>query len=412
MEFINNGKFIYEKAKDACVTMETIYIVDNEPQTFVGSGFFISKDGYLLTNAHNIINFSEYNEQTEEFLQFAELYIVVRNIDGTGNNTVITQNDIQVIGVDQMADLAVLKLDLSDQTFLKWSDSRKARKGDNCYTIGNPFLADYNSIASGIIRDNKYYTNDERLGGPEQILTDIPTYGGNSGGPILDDCGKILGIMSFIFINNDEEGAYAMSGGTSQWMGEKIVKKIINSGSDNVGTILGIQAAALFPVEYTFNNLPVPEWIGVLPTDVVANSPVSEVLLTVDFITHADGIPIGVLDNQFGISAATWLKSPGDESTFDIIKLNSGNSIQRTIELISIEFGSPEFNQPGVALVSEDVTYDKKSKKRIMKTHLKKNKGKFRKSDLKKIYKKHVVKYKKSKIKRAKVLNKRVKVKK
>ena len=89
------------------------------------------------------------------------------------------------------------------------------RPGTTCYTIGNPNDFDSFSISRGIVRDNKlvhYY-------GIETFFADVEASPGNSGGPIIDETGKVCGLLTFSYASE------AMVGGIAQYMMEPLVKK-------------------------------------------------------------------------------------------------------------------------------------------------------------------------------------------
>ena len=99
---------------------------------------------------------------------------------------------------------------------LQFGRSRDVRPGTTCYTIGNPNDFDSFSISRGIVRDNKlvhYY-------GIETFFADVEASPGNSGGPIIDETGKVCGLLTFSYASE------AMVGGIAQYMMEPLVKKM------------------------------------------------------------------------------------------------------------------------------------------------------------------------------------------
>ena len=132
-------------------------------------------------------------------------------------------------------DIAVLKVNgqITNHTHLEWGNSRNSIPGDICYVLGDPQGVDAISISKGVVRDNKF-TYDNSI---EYLSTDASIYSGNSGSPILDINGKILGIISFTIGDGNTLGA-----GASQFIMEYVVNKIIDNQSDYVGKILNINA--------------------------------------------------------------------------------------------------------------------------------------------------------------------------
>jgi serine protease Do len=156
----------------------------NGPQTreaqSLGSGFIISSDGYVVTNNHVI---AAEGAQLES--------ITVTMTDGT-------EYPAKLIGRDAASDLAVLKITGSKPfPFVKFGDSRNARVGDWVIAIGNPFGLS-GTVTSGII--SAVYRNTGAGGAYDRYLqTDAAINRGNSGGPMFDMRGQVIGINNAIF---------------------------------------------------------------------------------------------------------------------------------------------------------------------------------------------------------------------
>jgi putative serine protease PepD len=147
----------------------------------IGSGFVISAEGYLLTNEH-----------------------VVTDVPDQGLR--ITLNDsttlpARVIGRDPESDLAVLKVDRTDLKPVEFADSDAVAVGDTVLAIGSP-LALSGTVTAGIVSalDRTIETRD--VGGIQRyyaaIQTDAAVNRGNSGGPLFDTAGRVIGINSVI----------------------------------------------------------------------------------------------------------------------------------------------------------------------------------------------------------------------
>lgn len=158
----------------------------NGPQTreaqSLGSGFIISADGYVVTNNH-VIAAEGQGGQVES--------ITVTMTDGT-------EYPAKLIGRDAASDLAVLKITASKPfPFVKFGDSRNARVGDWVIAIGNPFGLS-GTVTSGII--SAVYRNTGAGGAYDRYLqTDAAINRGNSGGPMFDMRGQVIGINNAIF---------------------------------------------------------------------------------------------------------------------------------------------------------------------------------------------------------------------
>lgn len=160
-----------------------------QPQTregqSLGSGFIISPDGYVVTNNHVVAPAAD--------------GAVVEEITVTMPDR--KEYKARVVGRDAQSDLAVLKIDGSNLPFVKFGDSTKSRVGDWVITIGNP-LGFGGTVTTGIV--SALYRNVGE-GGPgtggayaRYIQTDAAINRGNSGGPMFDLNGNVIGINSAI----------------------------------------------------------------------------------------------------------------------------------------------------------------------------------------------------------------------
>ena len=156
----------------------------NQPQTreaqSLGSGFIISADGFVVTNNHVV---SPDNRATLE-------EITVTMPDGT-------EYEAELVGADAASDLAVLKIK-SDETFpfVRFGNSAEARVGEWVVAIGNPFGLG-GTVTSGII--SAVYRNTGQGGAYDRyIQTDASINRGNSGGPLFDMQGNVIGINNAI----------------------------------------------------------------------------------------------------------------------------------------------------------------------------------------------------------------------
>src|SRR5215217_214608 len=144
----------------------------------VGSGFIISPDGYVVTNNH-----------------------LVQGVNGSGTVdtvTVITTDrkeyTARIVGRDETSDLAVLKIEGRNLPYVNWGDSTKARVGDWIVAIGNPYGLG-GTVTAGIISAlHRGITGNGAY--DRYIQTDAAINMGNSGGPMFDLNGNVIGINS------------------------------------------------------------------------------------------------------------------------------------------------------------------------------------------------------------------------
>ena len=142
-----------------------------------GSGFIISEDGYILTNAHVIAGAD------------AERGVIARRQDGS-------RLPLKIVGVDDKTDLAVLKAEAKGLPAVQWGDSEAVRVGEFVCGIGVPFELDY-TLTVGVIsakgRSNLTSTVYE-----DYLQTDAAINPGNSGGPLCDIDGRVIGVNTLI----------------------------------------------------------------------------------------------------------------------------------------------------------------------------------------------------------------------
>lgn len=144
---------------------------DEEVQRGVGSGFIISDDGYVLTNAHVVEDADEVTVTLTDRREFKA----------------------KVLGADKRSDVALLKVDARNLPSLRIGDSDKIRVGEWVIAIGSPFNLE-NTVTAGIISAKSRDTGEYL----PLIQSDVAVNPGNSGGPLINMRGEVIGINSQI----------------------------------------------------------------------------------------------------------------------------------------------------------------------------------------------------------------------
>ena len=139
-----------------------------------GSGFILTNDGVIMTNAHVVEGSSDLTVTLQDKRQFKA----------------------KIIGVDSKTDVAVLKINASGLTPVKIGDSSQVKVGEWVVAIGSPFGFE-SSVTKGIVSAIGRSLPDETL--VPFIQTDVPINPGNSGGPLIDMSGSVIGINSQIY---------------------------------------------------------------------------------------------------------------------------------------------------------------------------------------------------------------------
>ncbi|MGQ7936575.1 DegQ family serine endoprotease [Paraburkholderia sp. D1E] len=146
----------------------------DQPSASLGSGFIVSSDGYILTNAHVVDGANVVTVKLTDKREFKA----------------------KVIGADKQSDVAVLKIDASNLPIVKIGDPRQSKVGQWVVAIGSPYGFD-NTVTSGIISAKSRSLPNENY--TPFIQTDVPVNPGNSGGPLFNLQGEVIGINSMIY---------------------------------------------------------------------------------------------------------------------------------------------------------------------------------------------------------------------
>ncbi|WP_297494261.1 trypsin-like peptidase domain-containing protein [Acidocella sp.] len=229
----------------------------------LGSGFVFDPAGYILTNNHVIDGASA---------------VTVTFPDGA-------VYDATIAGRDKDADLAVLKIDAGHRLpFLKFGDSGKMRVGDWVMAIGNPFGLP-GSTSAGIISALHRVIGDTSF--DDFIQTDAAINRGNSGGPLFNLAGEVIGVNSAIESpNGDSDGiGFAIPSA----MAAPVARALAHTGAMQRGW-LGVATEEVTPQVQAVLTL--PDTKGALVGAVAPNGPSAGVLDTGDVIVGLDGVAV------------------------------------------------------------------------------------------------------------------------
>jgi S1-C subfamily serine protease len=256
---------------------------NGDPQPVAaGSGWIYDKDGHVVTNAHVVAG--------AESLQ-------VQFYDGTTANA-------KLIGVDTIQDVAVLQLELKSGQELpgvsKVGDSSQMRAGDPVVAIGSPLGEYTNSVSEGIIGGlNRTLSTDSGAVIDNLIQHDAPISSGNSGGPLLNMEGEVIG-MNVAKIDTSGSQQVSASGLNFAIDGNTVVKQvkeIISTGESIAYPYLGIQTQ--------------PTTTGAGVVAVEPGSPADDAGVQAgDLITEVGGEAI---DNDTSLSQLLYQHRPGDK---------------------------------------------------------------------------------------------------
>ncbi len=229
----------------------------------LGSGFVIDADGYIVTNNHVV--------------EGADRIIVTLH-DGS-------EHEADVLGTDPKTDLALLKISADGLSEARFGDSDRARVGDWVVAIGNPFGLG-GTATVGIISARG---RDIRSGPYDDFLQiDAPINEGNSGGPVFNTRGEVIGVNTAIFSPNG--GNVGIGFAIPSRQAERIVSELRANGVVDRGW-LGVQLQAMDGALARSFGLDSSD--GALVADVVSGSPAEQAGIKVgDIILEFDGQPV------------------------------------------------------------------------------------------------------------------------
>jgi serine protease Do len=230
-----------------------------------GTGFFISPDGYLVTNNH----------------------VVEKAVEVTVTTLSERQYKAEVIGTDPETDTALLKVDADNLPYAEFGSSESLQVGEWVLAIGNPLGLNH-TVTAGIVSAKGRLIPNLNLTYQDFIQTDAAINMGNSGGPLLNTQGEVIGINTIIFAPSG--GNIGIGFAISSDLAKKVIPQLRENGKVIRG-YLGIGAYSV--TEDVLEVLQVEEKTGAWIAKVDAGSPADKAgLQDYDVIVAVDGQPI------------------------------------------------------------------------------------------------------------------------
>jgi serine protease Do len=246
-------------------------------QDRIGSGFLLSSDGYILTNAHVIAGANH--------LKVRLARRAAAEAQRQGDKSVALSLEAKVIGIDHETDLALLKIGKTELPYLSFGDSGKLRQGQLIIAVGSPFGLD-SSVSLGVVSAlSRRVKPEERM---VYVQTDAAINPGNSGGPLMNLDGEVVGINTMIM---------SQSGG-SQGVGFAIPSEIASVVYEQLKANKRVKRARLGFVAETINPqmaeiLGLQRGVGAVVSDVDDGGPADQAgIQTDDIILAIGGRPI------------------------------------------------------------------------------------------------------------------------
>lgn len=270
-----------------------------------GTGVVLSANGYLVTNYH-----------------------VIRQALAI-NVTLTDERELRatLVGEDPVSDLAVLRVDAEDLTPAQFGDSDGVRVGDSVVAIGDPLGVELrgtmtDGIVSAISRDVQV---DGRV--MNLIQTNAALNSGNSGGPLINRFGQVIGINTMkIGTLADSSGVEGLGFAIPSATVKEIVNQLLSQGYVSGRPWLGIEVESFSTFYQRFYRVPK----GVYVTDVQAGSPAEAADLRIgDIILAADGSAVTDMD---ALNTQLYTHAPGDSMTFSVYRNGRQGEVTVTLE--------------------------------------------------------------------------------
>jgi 2-alkenal reductase len=272
-----------------------------------GSGFIISEDGYIVTNNHVIEDASA-------------LYVVLS--DGT-------ELEAEIVSRDIYADLAVLKVEGAMPAVAPLGSSEDLKPGETVIAIGSPLGTFRNSVTVGVVSaTGRTLDTGEGYNMENLIQTDAAINSGNSGGPLVNLAGEVIGVNAVVVRGSSSSSAsaeglgFAIPSDTVTLISNQIIEKgyfarpYLGVGVQNINTSIAERY-----------NLPV-EWGGYV-TEVISGSPAAEAGLRVnDIITRLGDFSITEDTTYLN---ALFLCQPGEEVEVEFYRGSQMMSVTITL---------------------------------------------------------------------------------
>lgn len=273
------------------------------PSIAEGSGVIIDQQGHIITNAHVVDG--------------AQQIQVVLN-DGTNL-------DAKLVGADTVSDIAVIQVTGKMPAFLPLGDSSALELGETVIAIGSPLGSYRGSVTTGVV--SGLNRSVDGSGQEDLIQTDAAINHGNSGGPLLNLAGQVIGINTLVVQNtNNGDVAQGLGFAIPSNTVSTIVQQLISRGAIQY-PFMGISYAEITPETASAFNLPVQQ--GALIQDITPGGPAESAGIQAnDIITSLDNHTI---DQAHSLRSILFQYQIGDSLTAKILRNGKTLSLKLTL---------------------------------------------------------------------------------
>ena len=258
----------------------------NSSSAVSGTGFIVSSDGYILTNYHVVELAAQSGKDVNVILH-----------DGT-------RYTASIVGYEKYNDVAVLKIDAAGLSAVRIGDSNSLSVGDTVYAVGNPLgELDFSMSTGHVSALDRAITTDDSGVAINMFQIDAPVNSGNSGGPVYNTAGEVVGIVTAKYSSSGVEGlGFAIPINDATGIASDLITKGYVTGKAYMGVTIDQRYNSLYSVYY---GMPLGAYVsvveegscaaaaGIQPKDIITKLGDSEVTGYTDLTSVLHGFSAG-----------------------------------------------------------------------------------------------------------------------
>ena len=282
-----------------------------------GTGFIYSSEGYVITNYHVIEYADKYNYSVRVIMHDGSSY------------------DAAIVGTEQNNDIAVLKISAKDLNPVRMGDSDLISVGDYAYAVGNPLGELEFTMTSGTISAlNRLIRADSSSPSINMFQIDAAVNTGNSGGPVYNSIGEVIGVVTAKYSENGVEGiGFAIPINDARKVADDLIQNGYVTGKAYIGVYYDESNTSIYN-RYYRNLWGSPKGVMVLGVD--KNGPAAAAgIKEYDTITSVDGHSV---ENCADLLNQLKRYSPGDTAEITVFRA-SGSGTQGTSISLTVTLG-------------------------------------------------------------------------